>query len=393
MSISAVSWAILATTAAVAGGTYCAYPMGMALLAGLFSRGKPGPAARPAGESNWPRVSFVIAAYNESAVIQQKLEQTLALATAERPLEVIVASDGSDDGTDDLVRAYAEQGVRLVNPGRVGKTPAAVAAARAASGDILVFSDATSEWSEETLTGLVAALEPTDVGAASGRVMYRYGRSMNASGFRFYQRFTVALRSAERLLGSQASVSGACHAVRREAFVPVAGEQSYDLCHPLHVAKAGLRTVYVSEAVCWEEARDDEASEFRARVRAGVIAWTFLPYLLRSVPEVRQPGYLLQVGAHKLARWILPLLLLASLPAAAQLAVSGSMFGFYLFAAQVALYAGATGAWALRKWGIRLPGVGIPLLFCVTNLAFLVGLKRYLAGERMAVWNPEAQRL
>ena len=255
-----------------------------------------------------------------------------------------------------------------------------------------MFSDATSEWSPETLRGLALAVCEDGVALASGRVMYRYGQSLNARGFKLYQRYLVALRRAERALGSQASVSGACHAIRAENFRPVAPEHSYDLCHPLHVAMDGRRTVYVDEAVCWEEARDDGASEFRARVRAAIIAYTFLPYLLRNLPRVQHRPYVAQILTHKVARWLAPVGLAASLPASAWLARRGSVAGATLLGLQLAGYGAVAGAWGLRRLGVRLPGAGAPLLFASTNVAFLVGLKRYLGGQRMATWNTAEQR-
>ena len=125
------------------------------------------------------------------------------------------------------------------------------------------------------------------VGAATGQVTYRYGGSAASEGFRIYQRLVVFARQAESVWGTETSVSGSICAIRRELFRPIPEWLDFDFCHPLHVAQAGLRTVYEAGARSREEARERSDSEFTARVRMGIFAYSFIPYLLRGLGRVR----------------------------------------------------------------------------------------------------------
>lgn len=120
-----------------------------------------------------PSVTFLITAYNEERNIGAKLEQTLALNYPSDRLEIIVASDGSTDRTDEIVRSFADRGVRLVRvEGRVGKTETQNRAVREARGEIIVFSDATTRYEPDAVRMLVRNYADPGVGAVSGRYEY-----------------------------------------------------------------------------------------------------------------------------------------------------------------------------------------------------------------------------
>src|SRR5215470_10998048 len=137
-----------------------------------------------------PRVSVIIAAYNEERDIEAKLENSLALDYPRDRMEIIVASDGSTDRTDDIVRAFADRGVRLFRcEGGMGKTAVSNLAAGAASGEILVFSDATGMWNRDAVAEMASHFADPRVGCVSGRVGYRYDVSPASRGFGAYQRY------------------------------------------------------------------------------------------------------------------------------------------------------------------------------------------------------------
>lgn len=377
--------ALLAASVALLAYTYAGYPLLAALLALVWPR----PHRREAIE---PSVSLVIVAHNEERDIARKLENTLALDYPSEKLEIVVASDGSTDRTDEIVRGFAKRGVRLFraddHPGKSGTTSRV---AETLGGEILILSDATGEYDPGVVRSFVRNFADPSVGAATGRVLYRYGGSAASEGFRLYQRLVVFARRAESVWGTETSVSGSICAIRRELFRPIPPWLDYDFCHPLHVAQAGLRTVYEADATSLEDAREDTRSEFAARVRMGLLAYSFVPYLLRGLPRVRSAAYLFQVVSHKLMRWLAPLLLLILLVASA-LAAPVSRFAQALLLLQVALYGAAgLGHWLPRRGALaRL--LGVPLFFVTIHLAFLFGLRRFLAGERLATWQPERDR-
>jgi cellulose synthase/poly-beta-1,6-N-acetylglucosamine synthase-like glycosyltransferase len=376
-SLAALTCSVLALTY-----TYVGYPMLVFLLARL----RPRPSHKSPYE---PSVSLIIAAYNEEKEIAAKLDDSLALDYPRNKLDVIVASDGSTDRTDDIVRSYADRGVRLFVPQtHLGKTGTAIAVVPEAKGEILVFSDATGMYDVQTIRALAANFADPEVGAVTGRVVYTYDQGVAAQGFAAYQRFVVPQRQAESRFGTETSVSGSIHAIRRELFRPAPANLSYDMVHPLHVAEAGFRTVYEDDAVSHEVSRTHPEEEFRCRVRLAVRAYSFIPYLLRGLPRCSYRLYIFQVLSHKMSRWLSPVFLLIGLLAAAALAFRGGWWTLPLLVAGVAMAAAGLG-WIASRLGRSAKLLAPALFFATINVAFLVGLARYLFGARLAGWTPE----
>jgi len=374
--------ATLAACAVLLGYAFAGYPLLVRALARLRPR-----SLSPAGIE--PTVSFLIAAYNEEAVIAKKLENTLALDYPREKLEIVVASDASTDGTHAVVRGFAERGVRLFVPaGHLGKTGTANAAVPTTRGEILVFSDATGMYNPEALRALVRNFADPGVGAVTGRVLYRYDESATAQGFAAYQRLVVPQRRAESVFGTETSVSGSIHALRRERFGAAPPELSFDIVHPLHVAMAGQRTVYEDGATSLEEARSRPEDEFRSRVRIAVRMWSFVPYLLPRLPRCRDRMYVFQVLSHKLLRWLSAPLLALAVVSAALLAARGGLWLLPLAVLGSAAAAAALG-WLAARLGRSAGPFAAALVFATLELAYLVGLARWLRGARFAGWRPE----
>jgi cellulose synthase/poly-beta-1,6-N-acetylglucosamine synthase-like glycosyltransferase len=358
------------------------YPLSVTLLARIVGRS--------VTELPWqPRVSFVITARNEERAISEKLENTLRLDYPHDHMEILVASDASSDRTDEIVRTFASSGVRLVrSQGRVGKTATTQQAIRAATGEVLVFSDATGLYEPQAVRRLVAALADPKVGCVSGRVEYRYGSSLTAQGFRLYQRLVKALRRQESALGVLTSVSGSIHAVRGEHVPRIEPHQNYDVLLPLEAAQRGLRCLYQSEAVALESSRERASDEFRARVRAGIAAFSFLSELRHRGWMLRSPLFLWALVSGKVLRWLTPVWLLALLAGQVLASTRGGVWRWGLIP--------HAGFWALAVLAAFLPPsrcsriLAAPLFAGTLCSAFLVGLLRYLSGDRAATW--ETQR-
>lgn len=362
--------------------TYLGYPLLVRILAWC----RPRPVHRVPIE---PSVSFIIAAFNEEKDIAAKLENTLALEYPREKLEIVVASDGSTDGTHEIVQAYVDRGVRLFTPGKhLGKTGTANAVVPTTHGEILVFSDATGKYNHEALRALVANFADPTVGAVAGRVVYAYGQGAAAHGFATYQRFVVPQRQAESRFGSETSISGSIHAVRRVLFHPAPPHLSYDMVHPLHVAQAGYRSVYEDNAISLEKARTDVAEEYRCRVRLAVRSYSYVPYLLKRLMHCPDRLFVFQVVSHKLLRWISPILLVLAVVSATILASRGGMW-VLPFLGVCTLVLIALLGWAASKRGKSSRLLAAPLFYCTINLAFLVGFLRFLGGIRMAGWKTE----
>jgi cellulose synthase/poly-beta-1,6-N-acetylglucosamine synthase-like glycosyltransferase len=335
-----------------------------------------------------PRVSLIIAAYNEEAAIARKLENSLAQDYPPEHLEIIVASDGSTDRTDDIVRSFADRGVKLVRPEHnVGKSEAVNLAVKHASGEILVFSDATGMYDPRSVRAMAAHFADPRVGCVSGWVAYRYDKSVTGEGFSVYQRFVMALRRAEAAFGSGFNAPGSIHAVRATAFMPTPPDTFSDMTDPLHAAVLGLRTTFEEDAVSWEESRTRIEDEFRARVRIASHAWRFMSYSLRRFPLFKSPMYCFQLASHKFLRWLTGPLLIPIFVVNAFLVPHHWIYQV-LFAAQLADYGFTALGYLSGRLGRRIKALAGLVFLNTVYLAYIVALIRFLRGDRRISWVP-----
>jgi cellulose synthase/poly-beta-1,6-N-acetylglucosamine synthase-like glycosyltransferase len=363
--------------------TLVLYPL-LAVAVGALA-GRLNPPVRGAAT---PKLSFIISAYNEEKAIAEKLRQTLALDYPAEQLEVIVASDGSSDRTDEIVNAFPDPRVHLYRAeGRLGKTATLNGAVTVATGEILVFSDATGIFSPNALRALASRFADPSVGCVAGRVAYEYGRDATSEGFRGYQRVAVAVRRAENGFGDQTSVSGSIHAIRRELFRPGKPGFSMDVIDALHTVVQGRRVVYEYDAVSLEESRSSTRAEYDARVRISVRNTSMAPYIVRELVGAGRWFYLFQMVSHKMMRWWLWAPLLVAFLSSWILVGTSPL---YTAAAllQTAGYA-AAGVGLVRGRRGRLGRVTALLSFFVMgNAAMAVGTLKGLAGEKRPSWEP-----
>jgi cellulose synthase/poly-beta-1,6-N-acetylglucosamine synthase-like glycosyltransferase len=361
--------------------TLVGYPL-IALLLGLLSRRDPKKAEVT------PTMSLIIAAYNEEEAIADKIERSLALDYPQGRLEILVADDGSTDRTTDIVRSFENRGVRLHRcEGRVGKTTTVNAAASVANGEILVFSDATTEYAPDSLRQLAANFADPSVGCVTGRVAYHYGDDVASSGFRVYQRFAIAVRRAEVRFGSATSVSGAIHALRKELFRPAAAEFTPDLSNPVHTVVQGYRVIYENDAVGLEVSRTRFGDEYQARIRNSVLQNSMLAYIVKELISARCFAYLFQMVSHKFLRWWLGPLLVLALISNLVLIPQGTLYAV-LGVLEVVLVSVAVAAIVTEGWGRRIPGASSLAFFVVGNAGMCVGILRWLRSGGMKTWEP-----
>jgi len=340
-----------------------------------------------------PTVSIIITAYNEELVLAAKLENTLALGYPHELMEIIVASDCSTDRTDDIVRKYSRQGVKLVRqPERLGKTAAQNAAVAQAAGEIILFSDATSLYKTDVVRALIPNFADPTVGCVAGRLIYvdpsesRVGR-----GARSYWSYETFLKKHESRACSLIGASGCLYAVRRSAYVPLYHEACSDFIIATKMVEQGLRAVYEPNAICTEETNRRSDNELKMRVR--VIAQTFTDLWRHRamLNPIRSGFYAVQLLSHKVMRYLVPVFLLALLGASAILA-SDFLFYRILLACQLAGYACGAIAWLLDRMGKRSRFLVLPQYFLLANVASLIAIFKFLRGERYARWEPIRER-
>jgi cellulose synthase/poly-beta-1,6-N-acetylglucosamine synthase-like glycosyltransferase len=364
--------------------TYLLFPLVVLLRAALRPR------PYDSGEIT-PTVTLVISAHNEAASIDAKLENLLSLDYPEDRLEVVIASDGSDDGTDELVRAYAERGVGLVSLPRVGKAAALNTAVTEAEGEVLVFSDANSIYAPDALRALVRPFADPSVGGVAGDQRYRSrdGADAIASGEQRYWDFDRLLKKAESRAGSTISATGAIYAVRRSLFRSVPPGVTDDFFTSTGAIAQGYRLVFAADAVAYEPVAQTSEVEWGRKVRVmtrglrGVL-------MRRELLDARRHGfYAVQFLTHKLLRRTMVFPLAVAAATSPLLWRRGRIYRAATLA-QATVYGLGAGGMLLRDRPLgRRKAFMLPAYFCFVNAASLRAVWNVVRGRRIDLWEPQ----
>lgn len=361
---------------------YAGYP----LLVRLFGTVRSRPIRKEPFE---PMVTVIIPAYNEEKHIGRTITNKLALNYPREKLEILVVSDGSTDGTDSIVKDYAEEGVRLLRQEpRGGKTLGLNAAIREAGGEIIFFSDANSLHHPDALRELVANFADPQVGYVTGKMIYTNpDGSVIGDGCSAYMRYENMIRLRETKIGSIVGVDGGVDAVRRSLYVPMQADQLPDFVLPLSVIDQGYRVVYEPEALLCEDALSTAADEYRMRVRVSLRAL----WALYDMRRLFLPGgdlvYSWQLWSHKILRYLSFLFLLGALLTNLALLDKGPLFVITLLG-QAAFYLGAVLSPILERFGRGNRLLYLAYYFSIINMAAAHAFIKFVLGKKIVVWSP-----
>jgi cellulose synthase/poly-beta-1,6-N-acetylglucosamine synthase-like glycosyltransferase len=340
-----------------------------------------------------PSVSMVIAAHNEAAGIGAKLDNVLSLDYPPDRLEVVIASDGSDDGTDEIVQQYVDRGVRLLSLPRRGKAPALNAAVEAARGEIVVFSDANSVYAADAIVALVRPFADPLVGGVAGDQRYVADGAGDAiaAGEQRYWNVDRMLKTAESRAGNVISATGAIYAVRRSLFHPVPDGVTDDFFTSTGVIAQGYRLVFAPEAVAFEPVARTAELEFGRKVR--VITRGLRGVLLRR--ELLYPSshgfYSVQLLGHKLLRRLMVFPLAVAAATSPLLWRHGRIYRVATVV-QTGVYGlGAAGILLARRPLGRRKALLLPAFFCFVNAAALKATWNVVRGRRIDRWEPRRE--
>lgn len=363
---------------------YVGYPALIWLCARLFGRHEAPPFIE---DGELPTITLLIAAHNEQAVIGGRLENALALDYPRERLQIVVASDGSSDRTAQIVRSFADRGVRLLDfePNR-GKSATLNAAWAELTSELVLLTDANTAIEPAAPRRLARWFRSLDVAAVCGRLVL-VDRAKGKNVDSLYWRYETFLKRCEARLGALLGANGAIYAIRRTSFVPIPRETILDdLVIPLlSRLRHGGRLIYDSEAVAHEETPDRISDEFRRRVRIGAGGFQSLR-LLWPLLFPRYGWLAFSFFSHKLLRWSVPFCLVAM--AVLNLALMDLPLYRATLAAQAVFY-------GLALVGARVPGrhravklLRLTTLFSSMNAALLVGFFRWLTGRQRGAWMP-----
>ncbi|HEY7378238.1 MAG TPA: glycosyltransferase family 2 protein [Steroidobacteraceae bacterium] len=359
---------------------YVGYPLLLLLLRSIVGRKPP-----PPGDQQ-PHVTLVISAYNEAEIIGEKLANSAALDYPAARLEILVVSDASSDGTDAIVESATDTRVRLLRMReRGGKTLGLNEAARVASGEILVFSDANAMYLRDALRMLVRGFADPQVGAVVGESTYAESTAGADREESLYWRYEVTIKELESAIGSVVGGDGAIYAIRRDLYRPMRADALSDFVNPLQIVASGHRCVYEPAARSVEEAAGDFGREFRRKVRIVNRAWRATMTMARLLNPLRYGFFAVQLLSHKLLRWLVPAFLLIVLATNLALLQSGWIYVIAL-AAQLVLYALAALGYAWRRRS-RVPRiVAVPFYFVMVNYASALGILDAYRGKTYTTW-------
>lgn len=337
-----------------------------------------------------PSLTLVIAARNEEAIIARKMENILELDYPADQLEVIVASDGSNDATNDIVRRYARDRVRLLERPPLGKADALAAAVANSQGDIVVFSDANSLYARDALRALVRPFADPHVGGVAGNQVYgQTGTVAAEAGERTYWSIDRLLKRFESRAGNTISATGAIYALRRSLIRSIPPGVNDDFYLSMGVVHQGFRLVFAQDAVAYERPADTIDREYQRKVRVVTRAMTCIATMPSLLDPRRYGFYAIQLLSHKVLRWFMSMPLGVLAFTNAVLAIRRPWYRLPA-AGQAVCYALAVAGYRAVRQG-RVPGrmTGVPLYFCMVNVAAVRAASNVFRGTRIERWDTQ----
>jgi cellulose synthase/poly-beta-1,6-N-acetylglucosamine synthase-like glycosyltransferase len=370
--------------------TYVLYPLVLVLLDGLAqARSAWGylggnERRRPTAQIGLPHVSVLIAAYNEAACIEGRIENLLSQDYPADKLEILVGSDESTDETDAIVQRYAARGVRLSRGERTGKAGVLNRLVGLAKGEVLVMTDANTNFEKDAILRLVQPLRHREVGLVCGRLrLHSPAGAPVAEGA--YWKLESVLKLYESRRGCVMGANGGIYAVRKELFPPLAaGTVVDDFVAALRVLESGHEVRYEPESVAHEETAPDHANEYRRRVRISAGCFRALSQH-RGLLSPQHGFTAFSLWSHKVLRWFVPEAMVVALATNFALAFNSSFFSTLLLA-QCAAYGlaamGLLGATPRRFHSLSDAAAH----FVEMNAALLVGFFKFSAGTQGQTW-------
>ena len=337
-------------------------------------------------EQSLPSLTLIIAVHNEESRIAKKLENSLEIDYPVDRLEIIIASDYSNDGTEDIVKTFAEQGIELVSADqRKGKEYAQLCAIEKSSGEIIVFSDVATEIPADALRIMVREFQDQNVGAVSSEDRF-ISKDGELVGEGAYVKYEMWLRGLESDRGGLVGLSGSFFAARREVC------RSWDIatCSDFNVArncvKMGLLAVNCPDMIGYYTDLADPRQEYSRKVRTVLRGISAIPRHSWVLNPFRMGIFAFEVWSHKIMRWGVPWFMLLFLVLTLLLQGQGAIYTAALIA-QIVFYALALVGWLSERMQ-EYTTIRIISFFVQSNIAIGHACVQYLLGRRIVVWTP-----
>lgn len=380
ISLQIAFWLSLALLAYI----YAGYPL-LVWLAGIV---------RPTRleREPWSRaLSVVLVVHNEEGRIRRKLDSILRSDCADQICEILVGSDGSDDGTCAIVDSYPDDRVRLVEfSERRGKPACLNELIPDCRAEIVVLTDVRQELEPTAISRLAELFADVRTGAVSGELVFRHSGadSSAAQGIGAYWRYEKFIRRCESRFRSVPGATGALYAIRRNVFQSVPNCTILDdVAIPMQLVARGYHCAFEPGAVAYDEpsASPEQESVRKRRTIAGCAQ------LMREFPEWLSPRanpIWWEFVSHKILRLFSPLLLIVAAVTNALLVRFDPYFG--LLAAQGVLYLAAALGWHYQRRGVGVRFTGVLLMFVALNVTTVSAWWDALRGRFNPAWQRAA---
>jgi len=373
--------------------TYFGYPVLIFLLAKMIHKPE-------AYQTYQPSVTLLIAAYNEEAVIEEKIKNSLTINYPKELFQVLIVTDGSADKTPEIAKRYINYGIEILHKTeRRGKMAAINRALPNARGEIVVFSDANNYYQPDTILKLIQPFGNPAVGAVTGAKVIGQGDGSLGASEGLYWKYESFIKRQESRAGSCTSAAGEVLAIRKNLYSPPPDHViNDDFYIAMQIVRNGYRLVYVPEARSVERVSPSAQDEIarRTRINAGrfqaiTMAGQILPF--------NRPLLVWQILSHKFLRPIVPFCMIGAAisnllavlfpPQAKGLWILSKPFSIIFLVLQILFYAAAwMGSKAINRGEqnrlIRL--FYLPTFLTNSNYAALMGFFRFLRGSQSHMW-------
>lgn len=340
-----------------------------------------------------PDVTLFVAAYNEKDYVEAKVKNGFSLNYPKEKIHQLWVTDGSDDGTPDLLRKY--EGVEVHHKDeRGGKIGAMNRGMDFVKTDIVIFSDGNTMLGENSIQEIVNLFKNPEIGCVSGEKRIRQKDSDVAAGAGegIYWKYESTLKKWDFELYSVVGAAGELFAIRKDLYQEVERDTLLDdFIISLRIARDGYRIGYNPDAYAVESASEDVKEELKRKVRISAGGFQSIVRLKELLNPFKYGILSFQYISHRVLRWAvapfaLPLIFLANL----WLALNQGLFTVQLypilFGLQVLFYVAASVGWILENREVRLKLLFVPYYFLMMNYSVYLGLKRYLKGGQSVKW-------
>ena len=372
---------------------YFGYPILIFLLAKIIRR----PGTYPAYQ---PSVTLLIAAYNEEAVIEDKIKNSLSINYPKGLLQILVVTDGSGDKTPEIAKRYIPYGIEILHePERRGKMAAINRALPQARGEIVVFSDANNYYQSDTIIILTQPFADPEVGAATGAKVIGQGDGSLGASEGLYWKYESFIKKQESRAGSCTSAAGEVLAIRKSLYSPPPDNViNDDFFIAMQIVRKGYRLIYVPQAISMERVSPSAEDEIIRRTRINAGRFQAIT-MARQILPLDRPLLVWQILSHKFLRPIVPFFMIGAAlfnlwavlfpPRAKGLWILSKPYSLIFLGFQMLFYALA---WVGRTAGNRGERSKFARLFYIptfltnSNYAALMGFFRFLRGSQSPLW-------